>query len=307
MDGTGHGRARPGTARDGLHAWRRGPAPRAALKQSSRPWGSPTARLVAPAGASRLQRYARSLCGSAAQAFIANPASSPLSVPCAPRGGPLGASGASGGPCCIAALPVVLRGRSGLAAGFAARPSRRLRGSPPPPLPHPQAAAQGSSRAAAAPLPLRCARGRGVPCLSGAERLPWRGPPPPLSAAAPPQAGARKAAQGRCPCRGLSWGRNAPPLAWGAHPALPQHICCGALLWSPFTPLPSPLAPCGGKGGSAGLTGRIATNSQFMQSCPLRRGRRRALPESRFLLDTRPDRPPHSPPKLNKTYIYFVQ
>ena len=67
-----------------------GAPPRGRLEAKRRPWGPPTARLVAPAGASRLQRYARSLCGSAAQAFIANPASSPLSVPCAPRGGPLG-------------------------------------------------------------------------------------------------------------------------------------------------------------------------------------------------------------------------
>lgn len=224
-------------------------------------------------------------------------------LPARPVVGRCGASGASGGPCCIAALPVVLRGRSGLAAGFAARPSRRLRGSPPPPLPHPQDAAQGSRRAARGTPPLRCARGRGWPCLSGAKRLPWRGPPPPPSAAAPPQAGARKAAQGRCPCRGLSWGRNAPPLAWGCSPCHPatQVLRCPA--GAPFTPLPSPLAPWGGKGGSAGLTGRIATNAQFVQSCPLRRGRRRALHKSRFLLDTRPDRPPHSPPKLNKTCI----
>lgn len=250
MDGTGHGRARQRTAWDGLHAWRRGPAPRAALKQSAA-LGAPRppawSRLRALPGSSGM----RAACAAPPPRLLSQiPPPARCRSPARPVVGRWGASGASGGPCCIAALPVVLRGRSGLAAGFAARPSRRLRGSPPPPLPHPQAAAQGSSRAAAMPLPLRCARGRGVPCLSGAERLPWRGPPPPLSAAAPPQAGARKAAQGRCPCRGLSWGRNAPPLAWGA-PQPSRNTSAAVPCWGPPLPPSRPPSPPVGARGEA--------------------------------------------------------
>lgn len=285
-----------------------GAPPRGRLEAKRRPWGTPTARLVAPAGASRLQRYARSLCGSAAQAFIANPASSPLSVPCAPRGGPLGGLWRFRRALLHSGPPRGAAGPQRACSGVCCAPVAAVAGEPPASLTTPAGRSarvepcSGCAAALALRPRARCALlvRRGAPALAG--------PPTPAKCRRSSASGGEKGrAGGFAPCRGLSWGRNAPPLAWGAHPAIPQHICCGALLGSPFTPLPSPLAPCGGKGGSAGLTGRIATNAQFMQSCPLRRGRRRALPESRFLLDTRPDRPPHSPPKLNKTYIYFVQ
>ena len=253
MNGTGHGRARPRTAWGGLHAWRRGPAPRAALKQSSRPWGSPTARLVAPAGASRLQRYARSLCGSAAQAFIANPASSPLSVPCAPRGGPLGSLWRFRRALLHSGPPRGAAGPQRACSGVCCAPVAAVAGEPPASFTTPAGRSarvepcSGCAAALALRPRARCALlvRRGAPALAG--------PPTPAKCRRSSASGGEKGRAGALPLSRPFLGSQCAPACLGCSPSPPvtQVLRCPAGV--PLYPPPVPPRPLWGQGGKRGV------------------------------------------------------
>lgn len=128
--------------------------------------------------------------------------------------------------------PGTRRGRLCARGGFAGRPSRRLRASPPP-LPHQPAPRKGQDeRRPVGPPPLR---GAGLARSAWAlvrrgRACPWRVPPGPLSAAAPPQAGAR--------------GRRRRPLGDAKRPRLLGCLArCGGR-WCRVWPLPPPLLRC---------------------------------------------------------------
>lgn len=230
-----------------------GAPPRGRLEAKRRPWGPPTARLVAPAGASRLQRYARSLCGSAAQAFIANPASSPLSVPCAPRGGPLGGLWRFRRALLHSGPPRGAAGPQRACSGVCCAPVAAVAGEPPASFTTPAGRSarvepcSGCAAALALRPRARCALlvRRGAPALAG--------PPTPAKCRRSSASGGEKGRAGALPLSRPFLGSQCAPACLGCSPSHPATHLLRCPAGVPLYPPPVPPRPLWGQGGKRGV------------------------------------------------------
>ena len=173
--------------------------------------------------------------------------------PARPVVGRWGASGASGGPCCIAALPVVLRGRSGACSGVCCAPVAAVAGEPPASLTTPAGRSarvepcSGYAAALALRPRARCALlvRRGAPALAG--------PPTPAKCRRSSASGGEKGRAGALPLSRPFLGSQCAPACLGCSPSHPAAHLLRCPAGVPLYPPPVPPRPLWGQGGKRGV------------------------------------------------------
>lgn len=241
--------------------WRLGPAHSGGFEAKRRRRGTLPARLVGHAWPPKLQRYAAKTGRAASRFFIANrPGLAPSSG--VPRLGAAVGLWRRSGAFCGRPPPGSRRGRLCARGGLLAA---RRGGCGPAPRPYhtapPSRKGQDKRRPRGGPPPLPSAGRRGLlGACPARSRLPLAGPPGPLSAAAPPQAGA-ESRRWR-----LSGDAKRPRLlcVWGCVSCARR--CRGRS--GPPCPPPVPPAPRGGRGEARRLTPAAAGTAARWPTLP---------------------------------------